>query len=342
MSEVERLRQTIEDLRAYRVCGPSDDPDAQTNVTVGYKYLLTQLQWLVRGLVPTSLVGGLSEIIIDTQDIYTVYDAQAQVDALIPDIEEALATPCQDERAFVDVVLDGLRSLLHAKTRDDLVARLARMRLDIDVGGEYGSQWDTLDAAAVFQGPIEDCESLRGLSESDHELILGLLRELYPPRPGGGDISHLTFIVDPGRPTLIELHDTGIKTGWDRVDRTVLEIRHQLKTAGTQEQYQSIGLACRETLISLAQAVYDPDAHPCSDGVVPSETDAKRMLDGFLEHELPGAGNKEARRHAKAALDFANKLQHDRMATYNSALMCAEATTSVVNVVAIVSGKRSG
>jgi len=129
-------------------------------------------------------------------------------------------------------------------------------------------------------------------------------------------------------------------TGWLRVDRGIYEIRRSLEQAETEEQFQAVGLLCRETLISLGQVVYDPQRHPTTDGVTSSETNAKRMLDAYIIVELSGAPNEGVRRHAKAALTLANDLQHHRTANYLQAALCAEATTSVVNLIAIISGRR--
>ena len=60
-------------------------------------------------------------------------------------------------------------------------------------------------------------------------------------------------------------------------------MNHRLLSAETEEDFQAVGLLGREALISLAQAVYDPDAHPPLDGVVPSETDASECW----KHLLP-------------------------------------------------------
>ncbi len=129
-------------------------------------------------------------------------------------------------------------------------------------------------------------------------------------------------------------------TGWPRVDRGIYEVRRRLEQAETEEQFQAVGLLCREVLISLAQVVYDPERHPTEDGVPPSDTDAKRMLDSYIAAELLGGPNEGARRHAKAALQLANDLQHHRTAGRREAALYAEATTSVVNIVAIISGRR--
>ncbi len=129
-------------------------------------------------------------------------------------------------------------------------------------------------------------------------------------------------------------------TGWMRVDRTVGELRDRLASATREEQFQVVGLLCREALISLAQAVYIPERHPPLDGKAPSETDAARMLDGFIAVELGGSANDEARKHAKSALQLAAALQHKRTAEFREAAMCVEATTTVVNIIAIFSGRR--
>jgi len=129
-------------------------------------------------------------------------------------------------------------------------------------------------------------------------------------------------------------------TGWPRVDRSLGEARKRLEEASSEEQFQAVGLICREALITLAQTVYDPTRCPAVDGVAPSETDAKRMLDAYLAVELAGSQNEAARKHARASLDLANALQHQRTATFRDAALCAEATASVVNIIAIVSGRR--
>ena len=67
-------------------------------------------------------------------------------------------------------------------------------------------------------------------------------------------------------------------TGWERVDRTVEKARSALARSAGEEDYQAIGLFCREALISVAATVWDPARHPVLDGVAPSATDAKRRF----------------------------------------------------------------
>jgi len=129
-------------------------------------------------------------------------------------------------------------------------------------------------------------------------------------------------------------------TGWTRVDRAASEMRVRLHSATAEEQYQAVGLLCREALISVAQVVFEPAKHKTADGVAPSATDGKRMLEAYIGVELGGGANEIARKHAKAALDLANALQHQRTADFRSAALCAEATASVINIVSILAGRR--
>lgn len=129
-------------------------------------------------------------------------------------------------------------------------------------------------------------------------------------------------------------------TGWQKVDRQLQEVRLRLDTADSEEQFQAVGLLCRETLISVAQEVFDPARHALTDGVAPSPTDARRMLGAIFATDLKGEANEEARAHAKAALRLTSALQHKRTADFRMAALCAEATSSIVNLLAVLAGRR--
>ncbi|MCT8999889.1 hypothetical protein [Chelativorans intermedius] len=64
------------------------------------------------------------------------------------------------------------------------------------------------------------------------------------------------------------------------------------------------------------------------------------MLEAIFEEEFRGWSNEEARAHAKAAVRLALALQHKRLADFRTAALCAEGTWSVVNMLAIVAGRR--
>lgn len=161
--------------------------------------------------------------------------------------------------------------------------------------------------------------------------------------------SRREFLVEMFNPLLKELRirsEGGFPsipekpTGWPRVDRTIGEIRKRLSVANTEEQFQAIGLLCREAIISIAQSVYDPNKHPSIDDKLPSETDAKRMLESYIESNLAGKKNEAPRRYVKSAYNLANDLQHKRTADFRRAALCVESTASLVNIISIISGRR--
>jgi hypothetical protein len=120
----------------------------------------------------------------------------------------------------------------------------------------------------------------------------------------------------------------------------VQEASLRLRTGLNEEHFQTVGLICREILISLAQEAYDPGRHAPRELSPPSQTDAARMLEAFFAVELAGGSNEEARSHGKAALKLAVALQHQRSAEFRTAALCVEATSAVVNLVAILAGRR--
>ncbi len=130
-------------------------------------------------------------------------------------------------------------------------------------------------------------------------------------------------------------------TGWDKLDVSISEIRKMLFTSTLEEGFQSVGLMCRELIISLAQEVYDPELHISQDGTTPSKTDAKRMLTVYLRTEYSGSSFEELRRCVRAIVDLANSLQHDRSANIKDATLCYEASMSLVNIFGILSGRKS-
>ncbi|HEY0412436.1 MAG TPA: hypothetical protein VGD66_04775 [Allosphingosinicella sp.] len=156
--------------------------------------------------------------------------------------------------------------------------------------------------------------------------------------------SRRTYVAEVLAPIAAELRNrpTGRAepTGWARVDRAMSEARTRLAGARTEEQWQAVGLLCREVLISVAQEVHDPKRHIVTDVDRVSSTDFKRLIEAYLSVELAGSAAEEARRHARTALDLALRLQHRRTATFRDAAICVEATGAVVGIVAIVSGQR--
>lgn len=128
---------------------------------------------------------------------------------------------------------------------------------------------------------------------------------------------------------------------WDRINRTLVKIKKDSVVAKNEEDYQSIGLLCRELLISLAQAVYKPSLHGSVDdkGVAIGETDANRMLNNYITATLKGGCNDELRTFAKNANKLANRLTHKRSATKKDMMLTISATVAVINLIGILEEK---
>jgi len=80
----------IESARKFRFCGPSDDSDEQTAVTAGYHHLVVQFKRLAGPFLPQAAASHLNAIDVEINNIYSAYEAKAELDALLPDIEAAL------------------------------------------------------------------------------------------------------------------------------------------------------------------------------------------------------------------------------------------------------------
>ncbi|MGO8711334.1 MAG: hypothetical protein ACLQUZ_04600 [Rhizomicrobium sp.] len=120
----EIIANLIEQAQRFRFCGPSDDPDEQTAVTSGYRYLVVQFKRLAGPMLPEEPASRLNSINLEINDLYSAYDAKAELDALIPDIEAALE--------FAD---DAGMSANRWIVDPALIARLAEERSNaVDVG----------------------------------------------------------------------------------------------------------------------------------------------------------------------------------------------------------------
>ena len=243
------------------------------------------------------------------------------VDALPPTrSHEGLIKEIEAQRSLMIAVATGGPRIQTVNTdyqerRERLAALLAD--LDLPDPNPFGDLWAWYGKWS--SGDLPSYQSRRQFISGIYEPLLDRLRKGTTARSTG-------IFEEP--------------TGWAKVDRTLSEIRRRLEGASSEEQFQAVGLLCREALISLGQTVFDPSRHKILDNVEVSATDAKRMLEAYLASELTGGENKVARQHARAALDLANELQHRRTATFRQAALCSEATAAVINLLAIMSGQR--
>lgn len=126
---------------------------------------------------------------------------------------------------------------------------------------------------------------------------------------------------------------TGIqpeRTGWEKVDDQIVQLRQRYLAAETTEDFQAVGLLCRDVFVSLDEATFDEERHVPPGQDRPGEL-ADRLL-AVVSVEAAGASNKELRRLVKSNIDFTNKVQHDRAATRADARIVAEATIACANI----------
>lgn len=128
-------------------------------------------------------------------------------------------------------------------------------------------------------------------------------------------------------------------TGWERIERSIQEIKTRQNEANKEEQFQVVGLLCRETIITLAQSVFIAEKHPILDNTKVSKTDAKRMLEAYIAVELSGSSNEKLRKYAKTTLDLANELTHKRTATKKDSSLCSVATLALINFIGTIEGR---
>jgi len=137
---VEDLIQRAEN---FRLCGPGDDPDEQTAVTVGYHHLVTQLQRLASPILPSDAALHLKNIRVEINNIYSVYEASAELDALIPEIKAALehlsedGFPTATSAYIVDPALIARLEAVESSTYD--VAALVRICKEINSSYAHGN-----------------------------------------------------------------------------------------------------------------------------------------------------------------------------------------------------------
>ena len=242
--------------------------------------------------------------------------------------------------------LEDVVAIIRHEGRQDLSALLVQAYVDLeylDTGFSMTSDAEFHLYNANIFAPISDCRKLRELSDEDQGIILGALQDAWPATEAGGMIIRsITFSINKDSLSDDLTHLFANPVGWQRVDRTMDRIRELLNTASTEEQFQEVGVLCREGLISVAQAVFVASLHPPlpNDITDVSDSDSKRMIARYVASEYPGASSQEVRKCVNSSVDLANKVTHRRTSTYRDAALCAQATFNAIGLVAILSGRR--
>lgn len=243
--------------------------------------------------------------------------------------------------------LKDVVAILRFRGREDLSALLTDAELDfeyLDTLFPLNSEGEIILTNANIYAPITACEALRNLTENDHGTIRDALSDVWPATESGGTVIQnvsYSINIDSLSENTTRLYASPV--GWQSVDRAMDRIRELLATASTVEQFQEVGVVCREGLISLAQAVFDASQHPPlrNDTTDVSDSDVKRMMARYVASECPGPSNQEVRKCVNIAVDLANKVTHRRTSVYRDAAFCAQTTINVIGLIAIISGRRN-
>lgn len=116
--------------------------------------------------------------------------------------------------------------------------------------------------------------------------------------------------------------------------RKLKSVAALIGTAKEIEDFQAIGVQCRETLIELGNHIYNPMM--AGSGEQPQASNFKRKSELFIQFYLKGSENSDYRNIIKklteATWDYANKITHSRSATYYEVSTCVTLCISLVGV----------
>lgn len=116
--------------------------------------------------------------------------------------------------------------------------------------------------------------------------------------------------------------------------RKLKNVAALIDTAKEIEDFQAIGVQCREILIELGNHIYKPMMAGNEDQ--PKASNFKRKCELFIQFYLKGSKNSDYRNIIKklteAIWDYANKITHSRSATYYDVSTCVTLCISLVGV----------
>lgn len=116
--------------------------------------------------------------------------------------------------------------------------------------------------------------------------------------------------------------------------RKLKSVTALIDTAKEIEDFQAIGVQCRETLIELGNYIYEPMMAGTEEQ--PQASNFKRKTELFTQFYLKGSENSDYRgiikKLTEATWDYANKITHSRSATYYEASTCVTLCIALVGV----------
>lgn len=92
----------------------------------------------------------------------------------------------------------------------------------------------------------------------------------------------------------------------------------RLAEASSPEDYQSIGILCRDAMITFANAIFSPEFTP-QDEKVPNWDDTSKRVELTLQHFGQMTGTREVRDLAKKVVAYAMRLHHNQHGSHQEA-----------------------
>ena len=155
--EIEAIREALSQLRTFRFCGPSDDLEVLTDVTLGYRHLLVQVKRLATPILPSDAASRLSALDVEVGDLFSVFDAKAELDALVPVIERVVDSIETKRRLPELPATERLRQVLERRglrpVREDLDRVFTNLEGDPPASITAASSM----LESLFKCYLEDC-----------------------------------------------------------------------------------------------------------------------------------------------------------------------------------------
>lgn len=221
--------------------------------------------------------------------------------------------------------------LQNLKKQKDLLIGVATRQYDINtVNAEY------ITVKSQFDIEIKDL----GFENPNNFTDLWLWYAYYSSSLEGTYMARRRYIINLLQGLFNELHrllhqakrtEFPESTGWERVDRELQKAALDLNIARSETEYQQIGHLCREAMISLAQAVYNPTTHNPKNKNI-GHTDAVEMISAYIMIELSGEKYEELRSTVKSANKLTSAVTHKRTADYIHASICYQSTLSLAKM----------
>lgn len=116
--------------------------------------------------------------------------------------------------------------------------------------------------------------------------------------------------------------------------RKLKVVANLIDTAKEIEDFQSIGVQCREILIELGNYIYKP--FMAGENSQPKSSDFKNKSAYFVKFYYPGSNNKGYRiiykKITEGTWDFANKITHSKSTTFYEVSSCVSMCITVVTI----------